>query len=66
MIVKPDSVKVITAMAQNKMTCKDLINETGLCPLTITNIRKGKKCNALTIGSVAAALGVPVAELLEV
>ena len=65
MIVKPDRVKVISEMAQKEITCKELIEVTGLSPLTVTNIRKGKKCNFLTLKSIASALGVPVENILE-
>lgn len=66
MLIKPDKVKVISTMAQKDISCKTLIAKTGLSPLTITNIRQGKRCNALSLSTVATVLGVSIEDIMEV
>jgi transcriptional regulator with XRE-family HTH domain len=53
-------------MAKTEMTSKELAEKSGLHENTITDIKKGRsKPNPRTIGRLAKAFGVDVAELLK-
>ena len=64
--MKLDRVRVITEMARNGISCKDLVEKTGLSRITVTNVRSGKNCTRSTAFAIASAIGVDVSEILEV
>ena len=58
-------VKLISIMAERRMSSIELSASAGISRSTITAVRNGKSCNEKTLGKIAAALGLDVAELLE-
>ena len=63
--MKIDRVKLIAEMARQRMTVKQLAEMSGVSCLTVTNIRSGKSCSDLVGKSLARALNVDVAEIIE-
>lgn len=63
--MKLDRVKVISQMAKNNLTCKDLVKKTGLSRITVTNVRKGGSCARSTAYAIASAIGVDISEIME-
>ena len=63
--MKLDRVKVISQMAKSNLTCKDLVQKTGLSRLTVTNVRKGGNCARSTAYAIATAIGVDISEIME-
>lgn len=57
--------KFFIACARAEMTMTAVVNKTGLSCFVLSRIKQGKNVNAATAGKLAAALGVPVEELLE-
>lgn len=62
--MKVDTHKLELLLARQRKSLTALRNE-GLSPQTLTRIRRGEDVKPKTIGSVAAALGVDVTELLK-
>lgn len=60
-----DRVKLIAEMARQRITVKRLAELSGASCPTITNVRAGKFCSDLVGKSIARALGVDVAEIIE-
>ena len=57
--------KLMLAMANSRMNAYDLCEAAGIQYQTYRRIIKGKPCKPATAGSIAAALGVRVEELIE-
>mgnify|MGYP002771608125 CR=1 FL=1 len=57
--------KLFLACAKAKMSKTQAINTAGLSTGILSAIKQGKNVNAATAGKLAAALGVPVEDLLE-
>ena len=53
------------ACAKSKITMSAAIKKAALSSLILNKIKHGKNVNAATAGKLAAALGVPVEELLD-
>lgn len=64
-MLKLDRVKVISEMARNDISCKDLVEKTGLSRITVTNVRNGKSCTRSTAFAIAAAIGVDISEIAK-
>lgn len=60
-----DRVKLITEMARANVGVNALAASTGMSRATITAIRTGKSCQEETAVKLAAALCVPLEDLLE-
>ena len=52
-------------MAKQRLTVKSLAEQSNVSRATIAAIRSGKSCSKLTGMSIARALGVDPAELIE-
>lgn len=63
--MKINRVKLIAEMARQRMTVKQLAEMSGVSCPTVTNIRSGKSCSDLVGKSLARALNVDVAEIIE-
>lgn len=57
--------KFFIACATAKMTMSAVVEKAGVSCFVLSRIKQGKNVNAATAGKLAAALGVPVEELLE-
>ena len=57
--------KFFIACARAKTTMTEAVKKARLSRLILHRIKQGKNVNAATAGKLAAALGVPVEELLE-
>lgn len=64
-MLKPDSRKVLIAMAAAEMEPKDVSKESGVPVNIVYTIRRGFYTKPKYIGKVARALKVPVADLIE-
>ncbi len=62
-LLKLDRVKVISEMARNDISCKELVGKTGLSRVTVTNVRNGKSCTRSTAFAIAAAIGVDISKI---
>ena len=63
--MKLDRVKLITEMARNGVSCKELVERSGLSRLTVTNVRNGKSCTKSTAIAIAKAIGVEMSQIVE-
>lgn len=63
MIIHVERIRL--EMARKKMTSNDLAKASGIGHTTISMIMSGKKCRPVTLGKIAAALGVDPAELYD-
>lgn len=61
--MKIDKNKFLLAMAQQKKRYSDLMP--GISRQTIAKAKKGEDMTPLSVGKIAAALGVDVAEIVE-
>ncbi|MBD5463648.1 MAG: hypothetical protein HDR24_11445 [Lachnospiraceae bacterium] len=64
-MLKPDSRKVLIAMAAAEMEPKEVSAESGVPVNIVYTIRRGFYTKPKYIGKVARALKVPVADLIE-
>ena len=64
-MLKPDSRKVLIAMAAAEMEPKDVSKESGVPVNIVYTIRRGFYTKPKYIGKVARALKVTVADLIE-
>ena len=60
-----DRVKLISELARQDMTQKELAKRSGVCRPTISYIKNGKSCSEDVGKRIAEALGVDIADLLE-
>ena len=60
-----DRKKLAFLMFEKEMTTTDLHNKCGVSRQTLCYIRNGKSCSDATGRKIAAALGVPVTDILE-
>ena len=60
-----DRVKLIAEMARQDISCKALVEKSGVSRVTVTAARSGKSCAPITAGKIADALGVPVESILK-
>ena len=60
-----DRVKLISEMARQRMTTRELADKSGVSRATISYIRNGKSCLDVVGKAIANALGVKVKDLLE-
>lgn len=63
--MRVDRIYLIAKMAEKDMTLKRLCSITGVSRATLSAVRNGKKCSEDTGRKIAAALGVDVAEIVE-
>lgn len=61
-----DKVKFVTELVRRDMTQKRLAELSNVSRATIGGIKSGRACSKETAGKLARALGVDVAELMEV
>lgn len=64
-MLKPDSRKVLLAMAAAEMEPKEVSSESGVPVNMVYTIRRGFYCKPRYLGAVARALHVNVADLIE-
>ena len=64
-MLKPDSRKVLVAMAEAEMEPKDISAESGVPVNIVYTIRRGFYTKPKYIGAVARVLHVTVADLIE-
>ncbi len=64
-MLKPDSRKVLIAMAEAEMEPKQVSSESGVPVNIVYTIRRGFYVKPKYIGAVARALHVTVADLIE-
>ena len=60
-----DRVKLIAEMARQDISCKALVEKSGVSRVTITATRSGKSCSPAPAGKIAKALGVSVESILK-
>lgn len=64
-MLKPDSRKVLIAMAEAEMEPAELAQAAGIPRNIVYTIRRGFYCKPKYLGAVARALSVNVADLIE-
>lgn len=57
-----DRVKLIAEMARRDISCKRLVELSGVSRMTITSVRSGKSCSMETAEKLAAVLGRDILE----
>ncbi|MBQ8188543.1 MAG: helix-turn-helix transcriptional regulator [Lachnospiraceae bacterium] len=57
--------KLVCAMLDADLNTKQLAEKAGIARATACSIKNGKSCNYDTAVKLAAALGIPVEELIE-
>lgn len=57
-----DRVKLIAEMARRDISCKRLVELSGVSRMTITAVRSGKSCSMETAEKLAAILGRDIIE----
>ena len=60
-----DRVKFAAELARADMKSCELAKRAGLTPATVTAVKGGKSCSALTAEKLAQGLGVPLSALIE-
>lgn len=65
MSVRINRVALVAEMARKDMTCKKLVELSGVSRVTVTAARSGKSVSQATAEKLAAGLGVDPAELIE-
>ena len=63
--MKTDKKKLYIAMARAQLSREELANKAGLPITTLSGVFQHKNCRPVTVGKVAAALGVDVTEINE-
>ena len=64
-IMKISDRKFSIACAVLSVTKSAVVEKAGISCRVLSNIKAGKNLNALTVGKLANALGIPVENLLE-
>jgi DNA-binding Xre family transcriptional regulator len=64
--VRIDRIKLAVELARREWQQKELAELSGVSSATISFIRNGKSCKPEIAGKIAAALNMPLEELLEV
>ena len=64
-MLKPDSRKVLIAMAEAELEPSELAEAAGISKNIVYTIRRGFYCKPKYLGAVARALSVSVADLVE-
>lgn len=64
-MLKPDSRKVLIAMAEAELEPSELAEAAGISKNIVYTIRRGFYCKPKYLGAVARALSVSVADLIE-
>lgn len=64
-MLKPDSRKVLIAMAEAEMEPTELAQAAGIPRNIVYTIRRGFYCKPKYLGAIARALSVSVADLIE-
>ena len=57
-----DRVKLIAEMARRDISCKRLVELSGVSRMTITSVRSGKSCSMETAEKLASVLGRDIIE----
>lgn len=57
-----DRVKLIAEMARRDISCKRLVELSGVSRMTVTAVRSGKSCSMETAEKLAAVLGRDIIE----
>ena len=57
-----DRVKLIAEMARRDISCKRLVELSGVSRMTSTSVRSGKSCSMETAEKLAAVLGRDIIE----
>jgi len=60
-----DRVKLATELAKKDWSVQELAKESGVSRATVSYIKNGKSCSAVTAIRLAEALGVEVMDILE-
>ena len=63
--MKLDLSSFLLAMAKAKLSNETLSRKSGVHVNTIANIKKNRRANPSTLGKLAEALGVDVADIIE-
>ena len=63
--MKVDKRKLDIAMARAQLSREDLAKKAGIPVPTLCTVMQRKSCRPVTIGRIAAALGVDVTEIIE-
>ena len=64
-MLKPDSRKVLIAMAEAELEPSELAEAAGISKNIVYTIRRGFYCKPKYLGAVARALSVSVSDLIE-
>lgn len=64
-VLRVDAKKVQVVMAKNVMNPYDLCSKAEISYQSYQRIIKSGSCKIATLGKIAAALGVPVTDILE-
>ncbi len=64
-MLKPDSRKVLIAMAEAEMEPAELARAAGISRNIVYTIRRGFYCKPKYLGAIARALSVSVSDLIE-
>lgn len=63
--MKIDSLRVRLILAECRMTQKELSKRCGISRQNISSILRKGRCSPITAGKIAAGLGVPVHDIIE-
>lgn len=63
--MKVDGIKVYTLLKKQEKTQGNLAETVGVSRVTIGNVVNGRACKEETAQKIAAALGVPLAEIAD-
>ena len=63
--MRVDGVRIATIQGQKRITNKQLSAKSGVSECQISQIRNGRTTRALTAARLAAALDVPLSEILK-
>lgn len=64
-MLKPDSRKVLIAMAEAELEPAELAEAAGISKNIVYTIRRGFYCKPVYLGKISRVLGVKVADLVE-
>ena len=60
-----DGTKLEIAMAKARKTGKDIMNETGISPVTVSRARNGKNISPIIAGIIADALKIDLEDIVK-
>jgi len=62
--LRPNAKKIFLMIAEKEMLKETFCKKAGISTQTLCTIRRTERASLLTIGKIARALGVPVADII--